>query len=194
MIYKNQESTEAEGEENQTATVSKRDEAIDKLKEALTNEKWIKENLYMKKSFLDDKISEDTEQLITFAVINNEDEKTPIVVVQTETNLDTENSKQLSIIRYKDNKLDIDNLGVQNGDFVNYNIKDNILIGSWQGRGGWDYVVYKINKSKAEEIEKNSGLDTEEEESTEVENIVKKYSAKPISKKLNNSNVEKYIK
>jgi len=160
----------------------------------LTNEKWIKENLYMAKSFLDDEISENTEQLITFEVIDNGKEKAPIIVIQSETNLDTENSVQLSIIRYKNNKLIIDNWGVQNAAFVDYNIKDNILIGSWDGRGGWDYMVCKINESDQEEIEVDGGLEVEDEGSTKLENIVKKYSAKPISKKLNNSNIEKYIK
>ena len=180
--------------ENETVSINKRDKAIEEIKEALKDEKWIKENLYLNENRFGEKISENAKQNITFEVIQSEEEA-PIIIVQAE--VEDEYSIQLSIIRYKNNEVNVKNWDVQNSSRSGYQIKDNILISSWAAMGDWTYDVYEIDESSEEKIETDEGSigeDEDDEGYVELEKVIDKYSAKPISKKLNNSNIEKYIK
>jgi hypothetical protein len=102
------------------------------------------------------------------------------------------NSKQLSIIRYKNNEVNIEKWDTQNGSRTSYQMKDNILVVCWLAMGDWSYNVYKIDETSVEKIEADEGKDGESD--TELDKITDKYSAKQISKELNDVNIDKYIK
>lgn len=177
-------------EENLIVTMENRDQAIQELKKALTNKAWINENLYLKENIFGEKILESEEQYISFEVIDNENEKAPIIVVQTEV----KNSKQVSIIRYKNDEVNVKKWTTQNGSRTTYEIKDNILIECWMAMGDWSYEVYTVDEMSEEQIEAHEGSLVNEEDYTELEKITEKYSTKQISKELNDTNVDRYIK
>ena len=187
------ENTRINKDENQASSVNKRDTAIQEIKNNLKNYEWAKENLYMHRSVFGEKIFGDENQTVLFDVINNADEDAPIIVVQAE--VETKNSKQISIVRYKDGEITVKNWDPVHYAHVGYEIKDNLLIESYAHMDSWECNVYKINNNTEEKIESTSGeLKNEESDYSELDAIMKKYSSHEINKELNNTNIDKYIK
>ena len=184
--------TNMNNENNKVSTISKKEQAIQEIKSNLKNYQWAKENVYMHKSVFGEKIFGDEEQIVLFDTINNENEDTPIIVVEAE--VESKNSRQISIVRYKDGEVIVNNLQPVHNSHVHYEIENNLLIEIYAHMDSWEYNVFKITNNTEEKIESYSGeLQNEESNYSELENISKKYSSHEITKELNDTNIDKYI-
>ena len=175
------------------STENERTIAIKEIKDALNDEEWVEENLYIETSCFGEKISKKEEQIQTFKVVDLGEKKAPVIVVQT--NCEEALTMEIFFVRYNNNKVEVDLLEPVHNSHVGYEINDDILISEYGQMGSWNYEVYKINEQGQEIIESDEGeILPEEDDYTELNNITEKYDAKPITTKLNKSNISKYVK
>jgi len=179
----------SEKEGNITVIFKKVNKGIAELKTALTNYEWVKENLYMHRNVFGEKVFGDEEQYVSFEIINKANNN-PIIVTLAEG----AGSKQISIVRYQDNKVTVENWEPAHASHCGFEINNDILVANYAHMGTWEYHVYKISNDSTKKIEENSGSIGEKEDYTELQKIKNKYSTKLFEKELNSVNIVKYLK
>ena len=187
------ENTNTSNQENTNTTQKKnnREELIAKLKEKLTDENWIKENLYSKKNCFGQEVNNSNQEL-TFEVLED-NEKNPIVIV---SNYSFENFIVACYKVYvKNNEVIAKNINDSIGhpSHIGFSIDKNqgLVIANWAHMGNYIFTAYDI---KNDEIKVYDKYECNTGQCEYVYKGEKSYNISEFSKELNKDNINTYLK
>lgn len=116
------------------------------FKEKLSDEDWVKNNLYMKKDCFGKNISVDTRQFPRFVKVNEEGFNTPIVIVYTECAANSSN--QCYVLTYNDGEVEVKVLNESSNHLshtqYDLNIRKKELYKSTKYTESETYEIYNI--------------------------------------------------
>ena len=168
-----------------------REELITKLKEKLTDETWIKENLYSKENCFGEKVNNSSQEL-KFEVLNDNDNN-PVIIV---SDYSFDNFIVACYKVYiKNNEVVVKNVDGKIGhpSHIGYgvDIKQGLVISTWGHMGDYKFTAYDIKNDEIkvyDEYTCNTGQ-CEYEYKGE-----KSYNTTDISKELTPDNLNTYLK
>lgn len=164
-------------------------------KELLSDENWVKKNLYIKKSFFGKEIDESEKQTVTFMKLEDENFSSPIVIVNTECKKATSN--QCFILTYNNGEVNVSSIYSEIGNYLHdtYNVNGRLKIISRCSvySQSTEYQICSLSDKGAQKIynlklEKISPQETvyyiNEKKSTkeEYENLKEQYVSETIRK------------
>lgn len=176
---------------NESNNKNNREEVIKKLKEKLTNETWIKENLYSKKNCFGQEVNNLNHEL-TFEVLKD-NENNPIVIV---SDYSFDNFIVACYKVYvKNNEVVAKNVNDSIGhpSHVGFSIDKNqgLVITNWAHMGDYIFTAYDIKNDEIKVYDKYECKTGQCEYEYKGE---KSYNISEISKKLTNDNINEYLK
>lgn len=159
----------------------------------LSDQTWIKDNLYLKTDCFNKTIDNNEKQTVKFIKINEENWSAPVVLVYTEC--DSRQSNQCYILTYKDGNIEVksmdDRASSKSHTSYKVNKSDKIIFKESQYSEGEYYDIYSITEEGIQNIcsikRNNQVVDT---------NMVYKYyyNDKEINENQYNSIMNQYIK
>lgn len=171
-------------------TVDTKEEAAKKLKEKLTDEEWVKNNLYSKKNCFGESVSSANHEL-TFAVLTDSNDN-PMVVVLDKADA---NFIMTAYRVYFDNgDIKVDNVGgVNHPSHVNYSIDagQGLVITEYAHMGNYIFTAYNVKNKEITNFDKYECKTSNCEYKYEGNNI---YKLSDITLKLNAENINDNIK
>lgn len=168
---------------------------IKKLKESLADENWLKENVYLKEDVFGEEIKSSEERKITFAVLNIDNNKAPIVIVQTI--IEDKLSVQSFIVSCLNQIIKCEPIAESTCHIghIAFQVSTNKVSMEYAHMGEYDYDVYDISYTGKNLIDSGEGeIQNADEGYMALDNIDQKYNLSPIDIKLTSDNIEKHIK
>ncbi|MBR3161137.1 MAG: hypothetical protein IKF19_00195 [Bacilli bacterium] len=186
----NKQESEFETDEEKRVTTD-REEAVTKLKEVLTNDTWVKENLYSKKNCFGEDASDANHEL-TFEVLTD-DNSNPIVIVLDDAPNDF--IRDAFKVYYYNGEVKVKKVidGMVHpghGGFI-VDIKQNLVIVEWGHMGDYAFTAYDV---KSDEIKKYDEYRCDTGNCEYEYKGEKIYNTTGIDKKLNVDNINTYLK
>jgi len=183
--------TEQDDNKENNIQISNDDKAVAKLKESLTNNDWINENLYSKENVFGNFVDRN-EQELKFEVLRDS-KSNPIVIVE-----DISYDKAL-IVCYKvfveNESVIVKNItgDIGHSGHMHFGIDKNqgLVIYNWMHMGDYSFKAYDVKEKEItiyDEYNCNTGECDGEYKGD------KKYNVTNISIELNKENIEKYVK
>ena len=168
-----------------------REEVINKLKEKLTDETWVKDNLYSKKNCFGQEVGISNRNL-KFEVLED-NEKNPIVII---LDYSIEDFVVACYKVYTDNNNVIAKLvdgGIGHPSHIGYSVdkKQGLVISSWGHMGDYTFTAYDVKNNEIKVYDKyecNTGQCEYEYKGDKTYNITE------IDKELTKANLDTYLK
>ena len=186
----NKQESKIETDEEKKDTIN-REEVVKKLKEVLTNDTWVKENLYSKKNVFGEDASNANHEL-TFEVLTD-DNSNPIVIVLDDAPNDF--IRDAFKVYYYNGEVKVKKVidGMVHpghGGFI-VDIKQNLVIVEWGHMGDYAFTAYDV---KSDEIKKYDEYRCDTGNCEYEYKGEKIYNTTGIDKKLNVDNINTYLK
>ena len=187
----NNEEKSSKQNNNETQN-NNREELIAKLKEKLTDEIWVKENLYSKKNCFGEDVK-NLNQEIKFEVLEDNDNN-PVVIV---SDFSYENFLVACYKVYVENNIVVVKLvdgGIGHPGHTGYSVDKNqgLVISSWLHQGNYIFSAYDVKNNEIKLYDKYECVSSDT--CTGEYKGDKKYNVTEIDKELTPDNINNYLK
>ena len=166
------------------------EEAKNAIFNALMDEKWVKENVSMKKTCFGDDFT--GEQELTFEILRDD-----LAIVQAYSYEANNFGAQLFLVGYKDSKVQVISVAYDTPQHPGHggfgvDSENMVVVNYWGHQGIGLYTAYKIDNLMFEEIERLEFTDQDEEELRDksIDEFNKKYNAHALEVKLTEENLK----
>ena len=142
----------AENSKTDTNTTDNKSNAVEAIKTALKDDKWVIENIMMKKSVFDTEL--EGEQKLTFMILKKDNNGNPMIAIYAEQDL----SSEMFLVSYQNGKVtsnSVTGLPIHNGHGgISIDPNNHIAVWGWGHMGTFSNTYYDIKTGKSVTLDK----------------------------------------